>query len=87
MNVGLAADIGSLQRLPKIVGNDAMARELALTGRRFDAAEAKEMGLIGRVIDGGRNKVIGERAKMDEPDAKRRRWRLGRSLRRRVLSR
>lgn len=32
VNVGLAADVGTLQRLPKIVGNDSVVRELALTG-------------------------------------------------------
>ena len=27
VNVGLAADVGTLQRLPKIVGNDSVVRE------------------------------------------------------------
>ena len=42
--------MGTLQRLPKIVGNDSTVRELALTGRRFFAPEAKELGLIGRTF-------------------------------------
>lgn len=50
VNVGLAADVGTLQRLPKIVGNDSVVRELALTGRRMGAAEAKELGLVGKVL-------------------------------------
>jgi len=49
VNIGIAADVGTLQRLPKIVGNDSFVREAALTGRRFLATEAKELGLIGAI--------------------------------------
>ena len=51
IDVGMAADVGTLQRLPKLVP-DGIARELAYTGRTFDAAEAKEIGLLNRVYDG-----------------------------------
>ena len=50
IDVGMTADVGTLQRLPKLVP-DGIARELAYTGRRFDAAEAKEIGLVNRVYD------------------------------------
>ena len=50
MDVGLAADVGSLQRLPHIVGNASLLRELAFTGRRFDSAEAHALGLISRIL-------------------------------------
>jgi len=40
---------GACQRLPRLVGYQ-MARELILTGRRWDAAEAKTLGLINRVV-------------------------------------
>jgi enoyl-CoA hydratase len=50
IDVGLVADVGTLQRLPKLVP-DGIARELTYTGRRFDAAEAKEIGLVNRVYD------------------------------------
>ena len=50
IDVGMVADVGTLQRLPKLVP-DGIARELAYTGRRFDAAEAKEIGLVNRVFD------------------------------------
>eukprot|EP00437_Effrenium_voratum_P043899 CAMPEP_0181464456 /NCGR_PEP_ID=MMETSP1110-20121109/35443_1 /TAXON_ID=174948 /ORGANISM="Symbiodinium sp., Strain CCMP421" /LENGTH=259 /DNA_ID=CAMNT_0023589193 /DNA_START=61 /DNA_END=837 /DNA_ORIENTATION=+ len=50
VNVGLAADVGTLQRLPKIVGNDSIVRELALTGRKMLSQEAKELGLVGKVL-------------------------------------
>ena len=48
IDVGLVADVGTLQRLPRLVG-DGMARELAYTGRRFSAAEAERMQLVNAV--------------------------------------
>lgn len=48
--VGLAADVGTLARLPKIVGNDSLVRELALTARNCAAEEAKSCGLVSRVL-------------------------------------
>ena len=50
VDVGLAADVGTLQRLPKIVGNDSLVRELCYTARNFYAEEAKEIGLVSRVF-------------------------------------
>lgn len=50
VDIGIAADVGTLQRLPKIIGNDSLARELAYTARPFYADEAKEMGLVSRVF-------------------------------------
>ena len=48
INVGMAADVGTLQRLPKIV-SPGIAKELCFTGRRFSAEEAKGFGLINEV--------------------------------------
>ncbi|WWC88588.1 uncharacterized protein L201_003500 [Kwoniella dendrophila CBS 6074] len=58
VNVGLAADIGTLQRLPKITGNESKLKELALTGRKFNSLEAKEIGFISDIKQGGRSEVI-----------------------------
>lgn len=46
---GLVPDCGILHFLPRIVGT-ARAKELLLTGRRFDATEAAAMGLISRAV-------------------------------------
>jgi enoyl-CoA hydratase/carnithine racemase len=40
---------GACQRLPRLVGYQ-MAKELILTGRRWDAKEAKELGLVNKIV-------------------------------------
>jgi len=50
IDIGMTADVGTLQRLPKLIP-DGMARELAYTGRRMLADEAQTIGLINRVFD------------------------------------
>ncbi len=50
IDIGMAADVGTLQRLPRIIP-DGIARELAYTGRNVLAEEAKEFGLLNRVFD------------------------------------
>lgn len=47
VDMGLVADIGTMQRLPKIIGAGMMA-ELAYTGRKVFGPEAKEIGLCNR---------------------------------------
>lgn len=42
--MGLAADVGSLNRLPRIVGNASWLREIAFTARNFGAEEALKHG-------------------------------------------
>ncbi len=46
--IAMVADVGTLQRLPRIVGR-GHAAELALTGRDIDAARAREIGLVNEV--------------------------------------
>ena len=50
INIGLAADVGTLQRLPRLIPEGLM-RELAYTGRRMYADEALAAGLVTRVFD------------------------------------
>ncbi|HYW03986.1 MAG TPA: crotonase/enoyl-CoA hydratase family protein [Gammaproteobacteria bacterium] len=47
IDVGMTADVGTLQRLPRIIP-DGVARELAYTGRNMDAEEARRVGLVNR---------------------------------------
>ena len=49
INIAITADVGTLQRLPHVVPQ-GVARELAYTGRRMPAAEAREVGLVNRVF-------------------------------------
>jgi enoyl-CoA hydratase len=48
INIGMTADVGTLQRLPKLIP-EGVAREWAYTGDRIPAARAKEVGLINEV--------------------------------------
>ena len=50
IDIGMVADVGTLQRLPKLIG-DGMARELAYTGRKVEAPEARAIGLVNRVFE------------------------------------
>lgn len=47
--LGLIPGFGGSVRLPRYVGA-AAARELILTGRRIDAAEAAQLGLVSRIL-------------------------------------
>ncbi|WP_199152773.1 crotonase/enoyl-CoA hydratase family protein [Chromobacterium sp. ASV23] len=49
VDIGMVADVGSLQRLPRVVG-EGVAREMALTGRDVVADEALDVGLVNRVL-------------------------------------
>lgn len=49
VDLAIVADVGSLQRLPKIVG-EGIARELAFTGRVFKGNEALSIGLVNQVF-------------------------------------
>jgi enoyl-CoA hydratase len=48
VRVGMVADVGSLARLPALIG-DGHLRELALTGRDIDAERASRIGLVNDV--------------------------------------
>ncbi|KAJ7689568.1 Delta2-dienoyl-CoA-isomerase [Mycena rosella] len=58
VNVGIAADIGTLAHLPKITGNHSLMRELAYTAGMFSAADAGRLGLLSRIVPGGRAEVV-----------------------------
>lgn len=54
--MAIVADLGSLQRLPRIVGAGHTA-ELAYTGRDLDAERARSIGLVNDVVAGGSDAV------------------------------
>ena len=49
IHIGMAADVGSLQRLPKIVP-EGVARQMAYTGERLGAERALAVGLVNAVL-------------------------------------
>ena len=49
INIGMTADVGTLQRMPKLVP-EGLVRELAYTGRRWTAAEAQAAGFLNAVF-------------------------------------
>lgn len=50
VDLAITADLGSLQRLPSIIGF-GNAMELSLTARRLSGLEAKQLGLVTQVFD------------------------------------
>ncbi|MBV8665137.1 MAG: enoyl-CoA hydratase/isomerase family protein [Burkholderiaceae bacterium] len=48
INIGMAADLGTLQRLPKLIP-EGVVHELAYTGRRLPAQRALALGLVNEV--------------------------------------
>ncbi len=50
VNIGMTADVGTLQRMPKLVA-EGVVRELAYTGRRWSADEALTHGFVNAVYD------------------------------------
>ena len=60
IDVGMTADVGSLQRLPRLVP-EGIVRELAYTGRDFDGVEAQAMGLVNCVFESPEAMLAGVR--------------------------
>lgn len=48
INIGMTADVGTLQRMPKLVP-EGIVRELAYTGRKWTADEAKAVGFVNGI--------------------------------------
>ena len=63
--LGIVADLGSLQRLPRIVGQ-GHARELAFTGKTIDAERAHAIGLVSEVAADRDGAVVAARSIAEE---------------------
>lgn len=50
INIGMTADLGTLQRLPKLIP-EGIVHEMAYTGRRLPAARALAVGLVNEVFE------------------------------------
>ncbi len=50
IDMGMVADLGTLQRLPKLIG-DGMVREMAYTGRNVEGKEAEKIGIVNSVFE------------------------------------
>ncbi len=58
INIGMTADVGTLQRIGKLIP-EGVARELAYTGRRMPAQRAYEVGLVQEVYADHESLVAG----------------------------
>ena len=61
IDLGMTADVGTLQRLPRLVP-DGIARELVYTGRRFTGEEARALGFVNRAFESREALADGVRA-------------------------
>ena len=51
VDVGIAADLGTLSRLPRIVGNASWVKDVCMSARPFSADEAVNVGFVSRVVE------------------------------------
>ncbi|GEQ68606.1 hypothetical protein JCM33374_g2274 [Metschnikowia sp. JCM 33374] len=51
IKIGLVADMGSLQRITRLVGNRSLVNQYALTGEVFGAQEALSVGFVSKVVE------------------------------------
>lgn len=50
VDIGLAADIGTLARLPRITSSSSWVKDICLTARTFTPAEALQYGFVSHVL-------------------------------------
>jgi delta(3,5)-delta(2,4)-dienoyl-CoA isomerase len=61
IDVGFAADVGTLSRLPKVAGGlTSWVKEICLSARPFSAQEAVENRFVSRVVSGGKQELFQE---------------------------
>lgn len=61
INIGMMADLGTLQRLPKLLP-EGVVRQLAYTGERWPASEAYRLGFCNALFDDASALLAGARA-------------------------
>lgn len=60
VDIGLAADVGTLSRLPKVIGLTSWCKEICLTARVFGPDEALTNGFVSRIVPGGKKELVEE---------------------------
>ncbi|KAL8841985.1 MAG: hypothetical protein Q9176_002923 [Flavoplaca citrina] len=60
VDIGLAADVGTLSRLGKAVGNASWVKDICLSAREFKSDEALRFGFVSRVVEGGKEDAVSE---------------------------
>ena len=65
INIGMTADVGTFPRIAKLLP-EGVAKELAFTGRKMSANEAKELGLVNRVFQNQESMLKGLMAIAEE---------------------
>lgn len=63
VDIGLAADIGTLARLPKVVGSFSWVKDIALSARDFGAEEALRVGFVSQMHE-SKDKAVEAAVKM-----------------------
>jgi enoyl-CoA hydratase len=58
IDIGMTADVGTLQRLPRLIP-DGVVRELAYTGRKLSAEEALRYGLVNKIYESSEDMLTG----------------------------
>ncbi|TAQ90070.1 hypothetical protein B7494_g1617 [Chlorociboria aeruginascens] len=51
VDIGIAADVGTLARLPKVVGSISWVKDVCLSARVFGADEAYRVGFVSQVLE------------------------------------
>jgi len=65
INVAIVADVGTLQRAPYLLPQGIL-RELAMTGRKFDATEASKYGFVNSIADDQASAIEAAKAMANE---------------------
>ena len=65
VDIGLAADVGTLSRMGKVLGGlTSFAKEVCLSARPFSAEEAARNNFVSRAVSGGKQQLIPEGLKL-----------------------
>lgn len=70
IDIGMVADIGTFPRVPLLMSNESLVRELAFTGRVLTAEEALKFGFVSKVFKSKEELIEGLRRTAEEISTK-----------------